>query len=270
MALFKILRGPSSELTKLPINDGWCYFTPDTGLFHIDYNGQRVPLNSKNALNASNATSAIMTEGIIDQNSGDVIKLWYGTSEQYNALAEKDNDTIYMLSDGESSSINAIDITYDNSISKLSATDIQDAIDEIATTAGKAGYVLETNKGLQQKFWRGTKEEYDALGTKDEDTMYIILDEDGENVIESGADAEDIIYNNTTSGLIATNVQNAIDELNHNIKNIPTPDVSEQITEHNEDPDAHINIVLITPEDIDTICSVTTNINIATMDEGVF
>ena len=183
MALFKILRGPSSELSKMPINDGYCYFTPDTGLFHIDYDGQRVPLNSKNALSASNATSAIMTEGIIDQNSKKIIKLWYGSTAEYEAISTKDENTVYMLSDGESSSINAIDIAYDNSISKLSATDIQDAIDEIATTAGKAGYVLETNKNLQQKFWRGTKEEYDAVETKDEDTMYIVVDGEGENVV---------------------------------------------------------------------------------------
>ena len=49
MALFKILRGPSSGLENLPINDGWCYFTPDTGLFYIDYDGQRVPLNADDA-----------------------------------------------------------------------------------------------------------------------------------------------------------------------------------------------------------------------------
>jgi hypothetical protein len=49
MALFKILRGPSSELNNLPVIDGYCYFTPDTGLFYIDYNDQRVPLNAKDA-----------------------------------------------------------------------------------------------------------------------------------------------------------------------------------------------------------------------------
>lgn len=40
-------------------------------------------------------------------------------------------------------------------------------------------HVIETNKGLEQKFWRGTKEEFDAVETKDENTMYIITDEDG-------------------------------------------------------------------------------------------
>jgi hypothetical protein len=43
---------------------------------------------------------------------------------------------------------------------------------------------------LQQKFWRGTQEEFDAIETKDEDTMYIIIGEDGENVIESSAQSD--------------------------------------------------------------------------------
>lgn len=66
MALFKILRGPSSGLDKLTINDGWCYYTPDTGLFHIDYNGTRVPLNAKDAQTLSGASlvQALNSEGL--------------------------------------------------------------------------------------------------------------------------------------------------------------------------------------------------------------
>lgn len=66
MALFKILRGPSSGLDKLTINDGWCYYTPDTGLFHIDYNGTRVPLNAKDAQTLSGASlvQALNREGL--------------------------------------------------------------------------------------------------------------------------------------------------------------------------------------------------------------
>ena len=37
MALFKILRGLSSELNAVPFHDGYCYFTTDTGMFYIDY-----------------------------------------------------------------------------------------------------------------------------------------------------------------------------------------------------------------------------------------
>ena len=36
MALFKILRGDSTNLPK-PEHDGWAYFTTDTHEFFIDY-----------------------------------------------------------------------------------------------------------------------------------------------------------------------------------------------------------------------------------------
>ena len=36
--------------------------------------------------------------------------------------------------------------------------------------------IREQHNGLAQKFWRGTQAEYDALTTKDEDTMYIVTD----------------------------------------------------------------------------------------------
>ena len=66
MALFKILRGSSTGLKDLPINDGWCYFTPDTGLFYIDYNGTRVPLNAKDAQTLSGASlvQTLNSEGL--------------------------------------------------------------------------------------------------------------------------------------------------------------------------------------------------------------
>ena len=37
--------------------------------------------------------------------------------------------------------------------------------------------IIEQNKGLQQKFWRGTQDEYDAIETKSDDTMYIVTDD---------------------------------------------------------------------------------------------
>lgn len=163
MALFKILRGPSSGLDKLAINDGWCYYTPDTGLFHIDYNGTRVPLNAKDAQTLSGASLVqtlnsegldkeilsaaavdeikeslelliaakqeriIGTEGqvvvigangnptvvnanlstsggIINQNTGEIIKMWHGTIEEYDVITEKDDNTIYILTDKDEDS----------------------------------------------------------------------------------------------------------------------------------------------------------------------
>lgn len=198
MALFKILRGPSSELRKLPINDGFCYFTPDTGLFHIDYDGQRVPLNAKDAetlmgaslkhalseneedlrieipssylLNqiTNNLTDSINSkqdkvngeegqiigfdkngqlvaidavagsEGLIDQNSGSLIKLWYGTVEEYEAIEAKDENTIYILSNEVSGPTMASDIEYYNGLTGMAATNVQAAIDELFAAEEKA------------------------------------------------------------------------------------------------------------------------------------
>ena len=51
--------------------------------------------------------------------------------------------------------------------------------------SGSADFVIEQNKRLEQKFWRGTKAEFNAIETKSDDTMYIIVDDDG-TVVESG------------------------------------------------------------------------------------
>lgn len=37
--------------------------------------------------------------------------------------------------------------------------------------------ITEINKGLEQKFWRGTKEEYDNIAIKDDGTLYLITDQ---------------------------------------------------------------------------------------------
>lgn len=69
--------------------------------------------------------------------------------------------------------------------------------------SGSADFVIEQNKHLEQKFWRGTKAEFNAVETKSDDTMYIIVDDDG---------------------------------------TIPTPDVSSQIDAHNTNAEAHSDI----------------------------
>ena len=45
MALFKILRGDSSRLSFVALNDGFAYFTPDNGRFYIDVALDEAPLN---------------------------------------------------------------------------------------------------------------------------------------------------------------------------------------------------------------------------------
>ena len=50
------------------------------------------------------------------------------------------------------------------------------ASSHISSGSDPINEIREQHKGLAQKFWRGTQAEYDALTTKDEDTMYIITD----------------------------------------------------------------------------------------------
>lgn len=70
-----------------------------------------------------------------------------------------------------------------------------DAIDEELQKLHEetsAEYILEQNEKAEQKFWVGTKNEYDALETKDPNTTYIVTDE---------GDALDVLY---TSGGVMT------------------------------------------------------------------
>ena len=130
MALFKILRGPSTNLGNQPFKDGYCYFAADTGLFYIDYeeNGvqKRIPLNSDGAT------------GIIDQNTGMPLKLWHGSADEYEAIEEKDDNTIYILNDEVTGEVSAEEIGYNNSLSGLKSANVQDAINEIAAISTTA------------------------------------------------------------------------------------------------------------------------------------
>lgn len=79
---------------------------------------------------------------------------------------------------------NGIDITndvisIDNTVALKSdiPTEISDLVDDTATTPiDKAESVVDNNSG-SLKFWSGTKAQYDAIATKDADTLYNITDD---------------------------------------------------------------------------------------------
>lgn len=60
-----------------------------------DYDNSSITLNSQ---------SKIQTVGVIDNNSGNTDKIWTGTLAQYNALATKDSDTFYYITDDDATS----------------------------------------------------------------------------------------------------------------------------------------------------------------------
>ena len=73
-------------------------------------------------------------------------------------------------------------------------------------------YKKKTYAGATFPVLEMTKAEYDALpeAKKMDGTVYMITDDTG------GWEAEDSAYDNTESGLTATNVQDALDEINAN------------------------------------------------------
>src|SRR5690554_5815337 len=126
-------------------------------------------------------------------------------------------DGVYTFLDGDNQIITTIDtnadaIAYDNTTSGLAATNVQAAIDELAslsdvlvdngdgtythTTVSKAVVTIDAN----------------TVSVTVVDGVYTFLDGDNQIITTIDTNADAIAYDNTTSGLAATNVQAAIDE----------------------------------------------------------
>lgn len=93
--------------------------------------------------------------------------------------------------------------TVDNGNAFISGALVSVLID----TENNNAYLQSTPGGLD--IVELTYDEYQALETKDPDTMYVITDK----TVSVVGDAEFVNYDNSTSGLAATNAQAAIDEL---------------------------------------------------------
>ena len=155
MALFKILRGPSSGLKDLPINDGWCYYTPDTGLFYIDYNGTRIPLNAKDAQTLSGASLAqtLNSEGldkeILSAAAVDEIKnnLELLIAAKQEHITGTEGQVVVIGANGRPTAVDIVanNIEYDNSVSGLLSTSVQNAIDELATISVQSDWNQNDN-----------------------------------------------------------------------------------------------------------------------------
>ena len=124
---------------------------------------------------------------------------------------EMPDGTQIPIRDSRVDNLAAGDVSYDNTESGLQATDVQAALDELASGAGGADYV------------ELTQAEYDLLtpAEKHNGKMYFITDAPSGGGGGGGSPAAvDVSYDNTTSGLQATEVQSAIDELSAEVDNI--------------------------------------------------
>lgn len=91
--------------------------------------------------------------------------------------------------------------------------------DQVGTVSSVNGITPDTNKNVQVDV-ELTQAQYDALpASKMSDNVnYFITD--GLNHTTGVVSAENVIYDNTSSGMTATNVQGAVDELNNGLTDI--------------------------------------------------
>lgn len=146
------------------------------------------------------------------------------TTAEYEALtpAQKSNGSEYFVYDANTGygeiyrndirygtgTLDAINIIYDNTTSSLTATNVQDALDEVVDNIDGLFSVL-------------TKVQYDALtpAQKADGTIYfVVLDSDTGEIYKDdklfgATTAVHVSYDNTSTGLVATNIQDAVDEL---------------------------------------------------------
>ena len=88
---------------------------------------------------------------------------------------------------------------------------------KILTYDGLSKYTEDIVDYVDDKAIELTQSEYDALPSEVQNygTIYFVTDGGG-----SGGSASNVAYNNSSSGLVATNVQSAIDELKEEINNL--------------------------------------------------
>ena len=89
MALFQILRGKAANLAGKAFHDGYAYLTPDDGGFYIDAetDGEQKRIR----INPNDYT--------VEQNNNLHQKVWRGTKAEYDAIEQKDDDTLYLVTD---------------------------------------------------------------------------------------------------------------------------------------------------------------------------
>ncbi len=107
---------------------------------------------------------------------------------------------------------NGTQVTYDNTLSGLTATDLQAAVDELAAAPGGV-----TSFNSRTGAVVPAASDYDAIQVDFDDTVAQTGSSNVQGALEyvatRGASAQYTTYDNTQSGLTATNVQDAIDEV---------------------------------------------------------
>ena len=148
----------------------------DTSAYTAYTSATQTTLNGKqNALtagtNISIANDVISVTGISSQT---VVEL---TQAQYDALTTKDPNTFYVITDASGGGV-TIDPTLDSgSTNPVANSAITNAIDAISGDVATVSAATASNTTALggYKLWKGTQQQYDAIVTKDESTIYFIV-----------------------------------------------------------------------------------------------
>lgn len=98
MALFKPVIGDSSRISleTTPFHEGWVYFTTDGFLyFDVNVGTEENPDNQRIKLKAD----ADVAKKLVELNNALNVSLWVGTKAEYDAIAEKDRECLYITTD---------------------------------------------------------------------------------------------------------------------------------------------------------------------------
>lgn len=138
MALFKVLRGPSANLSSQPFVDGYAYFTPDDGRFYIDVQSDTPP-------------GYYISSGVVDGKNIYRIEIESGTmAELYTAMPSKtsdlDNDVPFAIANNNGYAIKSMAIPYGNVDDTSTATIYTATVPGI--TELKTGVIMMLHNGV--------------------------------------------------------------------------------------------------------------------------
>lgn len=163
----KHTRVTAAKLSTVPVEDGQIIELSDQAGWYYDSGSTRYQLGSGSGHIIENPAGTDMTQRanmqfvdshLTDDSTNDRTKIETIKSVTSAQFAQATEDGLYNITDGSASAILAEDVGYDNTSSGLTATDVQDAIDELATEKADSSTTL-AGYGITDAY---TKAETDA------------------------------------------------------------------------------------------------------------
>lgn len=106
----------------------------------------------------------------------DGVKKWEGTRAEYNALGTYDENTLYIITDENVEYAKKTDIPSLTGYATQTWVEEQGYLKEEQNKLSAGTGIKIENNVVSAKIWQGTKEQYNAITSKDADTIYLIYE----------------------------------------------------------------------------------------------